>query len=324
MTESTQSGHQVPDEATVFGWFESLSNWGRWGSDDQLGTLNHITPARRARAAALVSEGIVVSCAFEIITQYPAGKQQRFMLKTGEGLADPLHTPHGYSESDRVGIAGEYVGICCHGIDVTHVDALSHMFFDGKMYNGKPAGLVTAVDGAKHHAMTALRGGIVGRGVLIDIPALRGKDFCDPGEPVYPDDIVAALERQHVDVEAGDVLLLRTGNGHRRAPHADPSGTWRQYPAWHPACLPWLHAHDIAAIGHDGPQDLVPAPYERLRVPMHAIGIVAMGLWLIDNLDLEALSAACERLDRYAFQFVCTGMLMQGATGAPVNPLAMF
>ncbi|HEV8298684.1 MAG TPA: cyclase family protein, partial [Acidimicrobiales bacterium] len=278
----------------------------------------------RVAAARLVRDGITVPCAFEITTQYPAGKQQRFMLKTGEAMTSPQREPHGYSESDRVGVAGEYVGICCHGIDVTHIDALSHMFFDGVMYNGKPAGLVTALDGATHHAMTALREGIVTRGILLDIPATTGIDFCPPGTAILPADLEAAEARQGVRVGRGDVLLLRTGNGHRRAPHADPSGSWRQYPGWHPACLPWLHAREVAAIGHDGPQDLVPAPYPSLHVPIHAIGIVAMGLWLIDNLDLEALAVACARLGRHEFEFVCSAMLMQGATGAPVNPLAIF
>jgi kynurenine formamidase len=308
----------------VFAYFDTLSNWGRWGDDDQLGTLNHIEPAHKVAAAALVREGITVSCAFEIATQYPAGKQQRFMIKTGERLHDPHFEPHGYSESDRVATAGEYVGICCHGIDVTHIDALSHMFFDRKMYNGKPAGLVTAVEGATHHAMTALREGIVARGVLLDIPALRGVDYLPPGDAVHPEDLDAAAARQGVQVGPGDVVLLRTGNGHRRAPTADPAGHWRQYPGWHPACLPWLHERAVAAIGHDGPQDLVPAPYPDLHVPIHAIGIVAMGLWLIDNLDLEALSTTCAGLARYDFCFVLSAMLMQGATGAPVNPLALF
>ena len=190
-------------------------------------------------------------------------------------LHDPHFHPHGYSESDRVATAGEYVGICCHGIDVTHIDALSHMFFDRMMYNGKPAGLVTSVDGATHHAMTALREGIVTRGVLLDIPSLRGVDYLLPGDAVFPDDLDAAAARQGVMVERGDVVLLRTGNGHRRAPTADPAGHWQRYPAWHPTCLPWLSEHEVAAIGHDGPQDLVPAPYPNLHVPMHAIGIVA-------------------------------------------------
>ena len=321
---SPTTPREIPSEAEVFGWFDTLSNWGRWGDDDQLGTLNHVDNAHKVAAAALVREGITVSCAFEIETQYPAGKQQRFMIKTGERLHDPHFHPHGYSESDRVATAGEYVGICCHGIDVTHIDALSHMFFDRMMYNGKPAGLVTSVDGATHHAMTALRDGIVTRGVLLDIPALRGVDYLMPGDAVFPDDLDGALARQGATVRRGDVVLLRTGNGHRRAPSADPAGHWQRYPAWHPTCLPWLHEHEVAAIGHDGPQDLVPAPYPNLHVPMHAIGIVAMGLWLIDNLDLETLSSTCARLGRYEFCFVLSAMLMQGATGAPVNPLALF
>jgi kynurenine formamidase len=321
---SLTGSRELPSEAAVFRWFETLSNWGRWGDDDQLGTLNHIDATHKVAAAALVRQGLTVSCAFEITTQYPAGKQQRFMIKTGERLHDPHFQPHGYSESDRVATAGEYVGICCHGIDVTHIDALSHMFFDRMMYNGKPAGLVTAVDGAKHHAMTALRDGIVTRGVLLDIPSLRGVEYLMPGDAVFPEDLDAAEARQGVRVGQGDVVLLRTGNGHRRAPGADPAGHWQRYPAWHPACLPWLAERDVAAIGHDGPQDLVPAPYPNLHVPMHAIGIVAMGLWLIDNLDLETLSATSARLGRYEFCFMLSAMLMQGATGAPVNPLALF
>jgi kynurenine formamidase len=236
------------------------------------------------------------------------------MLGTGQGLP----------EVPRWSGASEFVGLVFHGYSVTHLDALSHYFWDGRMYGGLDAALVTSREGAKRHAMTVLDAGVVTRGVLLDVAASRGVDWLEPGEGVFPDDLEAAEQRQSIRVEPGDAVLLRTGYG-RRKRERGPDETARVGRAgWHVACLPWLHERDVALIGSDTAQDVHPSGYPGLRSPVHAVGIVAMGLWLLDNCDLEPLASACDERSRYAFQLVLAPLRLAGATGSPVNPIALF
>ena len=318
-------------EAEVLRWFESLSNWGRWGDNDQLGTLNLIDASHRRKAAEMVVEGASVSCAWDISTNLQVGDHfgppQRHMLMTGEGLADPhrVTQPHPVPGVDTSRAAGavEYFGCVFHGVNITHLDALSHVFWDRKSYNGKPAELVNAVFGATNLAVTGIRDGIFTRGVLIDVPALRKVDWLEPGEAIFPEDLEAAEKAQGVRVSTGDVVLLRTGYARRKREHgAVPPQNGQA--GWHAACLPWLHERGVAAIGCDTAQDVVPSGYAQVALPLHLIGIVAMGLWLFDNCDLEALAATCARLRRWEFCFTVAPLRIEGGTGSPVNPLAIF
>ena len=320
-----------PTEAEVLRWFESLSNWGRWGDNDQLGTLNLIDAGHRRKAAGMVVEGVSVSCAWDISTNLQVGDHfgppQRHMLMTGEGLADPhrVTPPHPVPGVDLSRAAGavEYFGCVFHGVNITHLDALSHVFWDRKSYNGKPAELVNAVFGATNLAVTGIRDGIFTRGVLIDVPALRMVDWLEPGEAIFPEDLEAAEKAQGVRVSTGDVVLLRTGYARRKRDQgAVPPQNGQA--GWHAACLPWLHERGVAAIGCDTAQDVVPSGYAQLALPIHSIGIVAMGLWLLDNCDLEALAATCARLRRWEFCFTVAPLRIEGGTGSPVNPLAIF
>jgi kynurenine formamidase len=321
---TTIGGEAVPDEDQVRSWFSALSNWGRWGPDDERGTLNHITPASRLAAARLVTEGEVVSCAWDIDTaprrDHVFGAPQRFMLATGEGLADP----------ERVGgpVEGggtaEYLGLVFHGYAVTHLDGLCHMHWDGRFYNGVPASAVTVGQGATRLAVTAIPEGIATRGVLLDVAAARGRDWLEPGEGVLPADLDAAAAAQGVEVRPGDVVLLRTGYGRRLREQGPDDVRTVGRAGWHGACLPWLHERQVAAIGADTAQDVIPSGYATVRNPVHLVGIVAMGLWLIDNCDLEPLAATCRRLDRWAFQLTVAPLRITGGTGSPVNPLAHF
>lgn len=309
---------RAPSEDEVLSYFDKLSNWGRWGPDDQRGTLNLVTPAKRREAAALVESGEAVSCAWEIDPRPQRdqvfGPPQRFMLGTGQGLP----------EEPRWAGASEYIGLVFHGYSVTHLDALSHYFWDGRMYNGVDAAEVGSRAGAQVHAMSAIETGVVTRGVLLDVAAARDVDWLEPGEGVFPDDLAEAERRQNVRVEPGDAVLLRTGYG-RRKREQGPDETARVGRAgWHVACLPWLRERDAALIGCDTAQDVHPCGYEALRSPVHAVGIVAMGLWLLDNCDLEPLAARCREHSRYAFLFSLAPLRLAGATGSPVNPLALF
>jgi kynurenine formamidase len=219
--------------------------------------------------------------------------------------------------------AVEYFGCVFHGTNVTHVDALSHVFWDRKSYNGRPAELVNAMFGATNLAVTGVRNGILTRGVLIDVAALRGVDWLQPGDGVFPEDLEAAEKRSGVRVSEGDAVLLRTGYGRRKraagalAPHEGQAG-------WHAACLPWLHERGVALIGCDTAQDAVPAGYSQVALPIHMVGIVAMGLWLVDACDLEDLAATCARLGRSEFCLSIAPLRIEGGTGSPVNPIASF
>jgi kynurenine formamidase len=317
----------APSEQEVLSYFDALSNWGRWGDDDQLGTLNLITPEKRIAAAELVRTGTTVSLAWDIGSSSPPADQpwppQRFMLATGQGLTDE-HRVVAAGRAGRSSGAAEHIGLVYHGHTVTHIDGLSHIFWDGKMYNDKPAELVTSTLGATHHAITALHDGIVTRGVLLDVAATRGVGWLEPGDAVYPEDLEAAEAHGSVTVSEGDVLVMRTGYG-KKVRDKGPDDVARGGRAgWHAACLPWLHERGVAAIACDTAQDAIPSGYASFRNPIHEVGIVAMGLWLIDNCDLEALSARCSSSGRWAFLFTLAPLRWVGATGSPANPLATF
>jgi kynurenine formamidase len=314
----------APSEQEVLGWLDSLSNWGRWGADDQRGTLNHVSAAKRLAAARLVETGESVSCSWNIRTGRQPGataESQRHMLSTGLGLNEDGHER--MMGPGRAGGAQEYIGLVFHGFDVTHLDALSHIFWDGQMYNGRPAWLVSDRDGAREHDVLSVSDGVVTRGVLLDIPRLRGVDVLAPDDLIYPEDLEAAEHAAGLRLEPGDVLLVRTGEGSLRTA-GEGYNPFRPRAGLQAACLPWLHERGIAILGSDVTNDATPTGYPALIVPIHVVGIVAMGLRLIDNCQLEDLAAACVRHNRWEFQFVLAPIRFQGATGSPVNPLAVF
>jgi kynurenine formamidase len=299
--------------------FEAVKNWSRWGADDERGALNYLTPERRAAAAALVRDGGVVSCARELMTApgidnpHPA---QHMMLMAGDAR-------------DQTGVPGletsmDWLGVACHGMAVSHLDALCHVFVDGRMYNGFPAAEVRSTGAARNSVMAA-RDGIVGRGVLLDVPRLRGAAWLEPGEAVGPDELEAAERAQGVRVEEGDVLLVGTGRDLRREALGPWSVESEGLAGLHPACIPWLHERRIAVLGSDGVSDPLPgntAP--GWPIPVHQCCLVAMGVHLLDNLRLDRLAAACAERGRWAFLLVCAPLRAEGATGSPVNPLALF
>lgn len=308
---------RVPSEAELFSWFETLSNWQRFGADDERGTLNLIDDAKRAEAARLVRDGIAVSCAWEIdprpAPDHVFGSPERTMRGTGEDLP----------EVPRYAGASERIGFVFHGYAITHLDSLAHYFWDGRMYGGRPASLVTRDDGATRNAVTAADAGIVTRCVLLDVAKLRGVDWLEPGEGVFPEELEAAEARAGVRVGAGDAVLLRTGYGRKKRLRGPDRVQLVGRAGWHAACLPWLRARDVALIGADTAQDVHPCGYPSFRSPVHAIGIVAMGLWLLDNCDLEPLADTCTRLGRAEFMLQVNPLRLTGATGSPVNPIAL-
>jgi kynurenine formamidase len=327
----TQVSEPTGDE--VLGYFQTLSNWGRWGSDDQLGTLNLITPEKVMAAMATVREGLAVSCSrrLDMDAMDPISKPHRYFTTSGEGLDDEHRIPHypGAPARARWNCAQEYIGLIYHGASPTHLDALSHMFWDGQMYNGRPAALVSSTMGATSNDVDVCANGINTRGVLLDIPPVLGVDWLEPGTGVGPDELEAAERRQNVRVESGDAVLLRTGHVRRaRAMFPDrfAEGDWSlEQAGWKASCLPWLHERGAALIGADNMQDQKPSGYEAqdMAVPVHTVALVAMGLWLLDNCDLEQLAHECERMAKWEFYLSVTPLRMPGGTGSPVNPVAV-
>ncbi|HZU78389.1 MAG TPA: cyclase family protein [Acidimicrobiales bacterium] len=319
----------VPSEAEVLAYFDQLSNWGRWGPADRLGTLNHITPAKRREAARLVEEGKAISLAWEIDVhhqpEHTHAPPLRHFLTTGEGLAEADRVlPPGIRPGDRQAGALEWIGMMFHGFSVTHLDALSHIFWDRRMYNGIPSNRVSAVAGAVEHAVTEVKDGIMTRGVLVDAPRHRGVEWLEPGEAVTAAEVESILAAEGVELEPGDALLLRTGYGRRKLERGPDDVAARGRAGWQASCLPLFWRESVSLIGADTAQDVIPSGYERVRIPIHSVGMVAMGLFLLDNCDLEELAATCERVGRWTFLLQLAPLRFVGATGSPVNPIAVF
>jgi kynurenine formamidase len=298
--------------------FESVKNWGRWGADDEAGALNYITPEMRARAAALVAAGESVSCSLEFPTR-PAPDNpipaQHMMVVAGDAC-----TTTGIPGMES---AMDFIGVAFHGMAVSHIDALCHVFVEEKMYNGYDASEVKST-GAFKNSIMAGKDGISGRGVLLDIPRVKGADWVEIGERISPADLEAAEIAQGVEVSEGDILLIASGRDARR----------RQKGSWSPReglagldarALSWLHERKVAVLGSDGVSDVMPNPdTEMWPMPIHQCGIVAMGLHLLDNLRLENLMDACIRHDRWEFLLVIAPLRVARGTGSPVNPIALF
>lgn len=314
-------------DAEVIDYLDTLSNWGRWGDDDRLGTLNLITDAVRRAAAATVQDGAAVSLAFDMDPQNPdplghGTVIQRYMeLNEVEAI---------WGRPGRFDAVREYVGLIAHG-SPTHLDGLAHFSWEGKSYNGFDASDVRSVGGATtlsiHHASQ----GVITRGVLLDIPGLLGVPWLEPGYAISPDELVAAEERQGVTVRAGDALFVRTGNfariaalGHQRDA---AGGVHNDHVAGlSSATLPFLRERDVALLSTDGQQEVSPAESDSydLRMPIHVVGLVALGLWLLDNADLEELAQTCQEKNRWEFLLSLAPWRMIGVTSSAVNPVAVF
>ncbi|HZP27806.1 MAG TPA: cyclase family protein [Acidimicrobiia bacterium] len=308
------SDFTVPSTADLDAWYESLRNWGRWGADDERGALNHLTPERRAAGAALVRDGTTVSLARDLATDpSPENPQPVHHHMLASGDARDSNGIDGYEA------ARDYLGLDIHGLTTTHVDALSHMFVRGEMYGGRPASDVRS-DGARSNTVMAMADGVVGRGVLLDVPRALGVDFLDQGQVVTVADLEAAEAAQHVRVGPGDILLIAWGRDVRRA----AKGAFDGMSGLHPECLPWLHEREVAVLGSDGISD--PMPFlgiEDWPFPVHQIGITGMGLHLVDNMELTRLAAACAAADRWEFLFTMAPLRIARGTGCPVNPVAV-
>lgn len=310
----TAESHDL-DQADIERLMEELSNWGRWGADDQLGAANLITPEKRLEAVALVTEGITVSLEHPLLTEeaddvpLPFGRR---ML----GVPDPSVEPTFFG-----GVSDNY-NISYHGYSHSHIDSLCHILYKGQMYNGVSQDTITEA-GCSNASILNLHGGIVTRGVLFDIPRLKGVPYLEPSTPIYMEDLDAWEEMAGVTVRPGDAVFIRTGRWARRA----ELGPWtiaEEAAGLHASTMPWVKSRDISFMGSDAALDVAPSLVDGVALPVHQLTIVAMGIDLFDNQDLEALAETAASLNRWEFMLVAAPLAVEGGTGSPVNALAIF
>jgi kynurenine formamidase len=218
--------------------------------------------------------------------------------------------------------AMDYVGQAFHHPSHSHIDALCHVSYRGSLYNGFTTAGTVRADGAAALSVETLHGGLVGRGVLLDVPAVRRRPWLEPGESVFRDDLEAAEQAQGVTVGAGDILLVRTGYAQRLTELGDTDGNG-SVAGLHPAAMTFVADRRVAALGSDGNSDTAPSTIEGEAFPIHVLAINAMGVHLLDYLILEGLREACASSGRWDFQFVAAPLRIPGGTGSPVNPIAI-
>jgi kynurenine formamidase len=308
------SEFDVPTTGELDALFDSVKNWGRWGEEDQRGTLNHLTDADRVAAVGLVGTGESISLSHDLATEpLPDHPHPVLHHMLASGDARDSNGIEGYEA------ARDYLALDLHGLWTTHVDALSHMFVRGEMFGGRPASEVRS-DGARSNTVLSMADGVVGRGVLLDVARVRHRAYFGLGDVVTVDDLEAAEASQGVQVGRGDVLMVMWGREARRSATRGFDG----FSGLHAECLPWLHHRQVAVLGSDGISD--PMPFvgtPQWPFPVHQIGITAMGLHLIDNMKLAHLSDRCADAGRWEFLFTMAPLRIVKGTGSPVNPVAV-
>src|SRR5215475_10023390 len=284
-----------------------------WGPADRRGALNYLTPATMLAAVGEVKLGRSVSLACPIeyrVTADNPHPARHTMTQTGD------KAPGG-----GLSFAMDQIGMNIHGNADTHIDALSHVIYDGRLYNNRPADIVSDT-GAAELSIAAAANGIAGRGVLLDVPRARGVPWLEPGDHVTADDLAAAERDQQVQVGQGDLVFVRVGHRLRRF----QLGPWDSADAragLHPAVMEYLADRKIALLGSDGNNDTAPSAVPGVDFPVHVLAIAALGVQLIDYLDLSALAPLCAEFRQWSFLCVIAPLRLAVATGSPVNPIAI-
>src|SRR5258707_798645 len=302
----TAQESRAPRNAAEFDeLFRTVSNWGRWGKEDQLGSANLVTLAKKKQAVALVKDGVTVSLAHNAMTE------------KAEDNASPFeHTMLRGNNMDRYAVS-------YHGYAHSHIDALCHILYKDQTYNGYSRAEVNTDKGCTKLGIQNLKNGIVTRGVLIDIPRLRGVPYLEPGTAIYVEDLEAWEKKSGVKIAAGDAVLLRTGRWARR----EKLGPWnltQSAAGLHASVAPWIKARGVALLGSDAAEDVTPSMVEGVALPIHTLMITGLGVNLLDNQDLEALGETAARLNRWEVMLAIKPMPVAGGTGFPLNALAVF
>jgi kynurenine formamidase len=282
--------------------FRTCSNAGRWGADDQQGTLNFITAESRRAALQTVRTGECISLGADVHTAAVANPA------TPGFELDMLYSPSPITCADRVAFK-------VHGLSLTHIDSLGHEFLDGAAYNGRTSAEIVTRAGLEFADVHALGGGIITRGVLLDLEEHAPQVW--PHGRVLASHLDECAEREGIDIRSGDALIVHLGT-QSHAPHDGPG----VHAGLGAACLPWLHDKQVSVYLGDC-IDYLPSGYDRLPFPLHQIGIAAMGLVLVDNCRLDDLVAHCRANRQYDFMLTIGPLRLKGATGSPVNPLCL-
>lgn len=331
VSSAQERSDHVVTQQTMDRWKKEYSNWGRWGPDDDKGTLNLITPAKRAAAAKLVRDGFAVSLARDIVTvpaqdtppapaaagaqpPRPRGVQQRM-------LSGPPTRKTGSTDSLTIG---------AHGYTLTHFDAFGHHLFDGKMYNGYDASQYISMEkGLLRGSVIGAKDGFFTRGVLVDIPRLKGVKYLEPGTPIYVEDIEAWEKKAKIRIGPGDAVFFRTGRWEREA-EKGPWNIGQNSAGIDASVIPWLRKRDIALVGSESALSVTPLPpttqitNEDDYLPAHNFALVALGMNVIDNTDLGPLAAAAAQRNRWEFLVNFAPIRVVTGTGVPINPIAVF
>ena len=285
--------------------FQEHNNWGRWGADDELGTANLITAEKTREAAGLVRRGITVSLAHNPMPDEAADNPD----------AAFNHTMGSSLRSDTY----EFT---YHGYGVSHIDSLCHFIWNDRLYNDVPPSASTP-EGCGRLGIQNLKRGIVTRGILLDFPRLKDVPYLEPRTPIYVEDIEAWERQAGVTVSPGDVIFVRTGRWARRA----ELGPWQvsgNSAGLHASVLPWIKERGVAFVGSDAATDVMPSLVEGVTQPVHTMLIAGFGTNIFDNMDLEALAETAARENRWEFMLTAGPIPVEGGTGSPLNPIAVF
>ncbi|MCW2852490.1 MAG: cyclase [Nocardioides sp.] len=324
MTSTTpQESSRVFDVSDVDELAKRHSNWGRWGSEDQIGTLNHLTDQHRMNAVATVRTGEVISLALPFDANGPQtgafGRNNpvHYMMATG---TDALAGAQDHMPTTRHADDGITMPLSCG----TQWDGLSHIFYEGKMYNGHSAALVSS-DGAARNGVQNMRDKVVGRAVLLDLPRASGRPWLEPGEAILPETLDAAAEMAGVSIGTGDFVLIRTG----QLAQVRDRGSWGDYaggaaPGLSMTTASWFAEREVAGYATDTwGTEVLPNETSDVFQPLHIIMLVHMGMLIGEMFDLEQLAERCAADGRYEFMLVAPPLPITGAVASPVNPLVI-
>ena len=300
---------------------ESCRNWGRWGPNDELGTLNFVTPQTVIAAASEIQSGQVLSLSIPFGPSGPQhGRDGRFnpihlMLATGTDVATDYQQARGGGFADDVVI----MPLQC----ATQWDGLGHIYYEQKMWNGYDVELVGS-QGAKRNAITAFKDRLVGRGVLVDVARFKGVDSLAPGERITAKDLEETLAKEGVQIRQGDFLLVRTGQLGRCLTEGWGDYSGGDAPGLALDTSAWLYASEVAAVATDTwGAEVRPNEVPDMYQPWHHVVIPNIGLVVGEIFNLEGLAQACAEDGRYTFFLSAPALPLEGAVGSPVNPLAI-
>jgi kynurenine formamidase len=290
-------------------WRTEFKTWNRWGAGDSKGASNLITPQKILRAIKLVKSGTVVSLGANVPQQAAADVGGNLFRRTSNAINE--------------GGTSDTYAVSYHGQVVSHIDSWCHFLENGQMYNGiRAEGKITPETGCQQGSVMHWKDGVFTRAVLYDIPQLKGVEWLEPGTPVTRADLESWEKKAGVKAGEGDVVLLYTGRWKRR----EKIGPWvGQVAGYYVDTVPWIHDRLPAFIGHDMSIDWTPRPgWEGVRLPVHIAVLNWMGVNIIESLDLERAVEQARRTRQYEFLMTFAPLRVEGGTGSPVNPLAIF